>query len=245
MAQNAKISYGCKTAASVQDMDGVLFWVAATRSGSFSVHKMENLKSQQISTPAIDRLLQGADYTTVYSWNAIRNGHRFYGITFKNSNLTLVYDDTTNLWAQWSSSTGGSYLAVVASTISPTNQVSLLQDEADGNIYKLNSTKYDYEGAAIPVDIYTPNFDGKQSKGKTVNKLYLLADQTPGSVVQVRYSDDDYRTWSNFIEVDLSQVSPLIENMGTFVKRAHHIRHTCNTPLRIKALEAHMLLGVL
>jgi hypothetical protein len=244
--QGGKLSYGCRTAESVQDMDGVLFWVSATRSGAVGVMRMENIKSQTISTPSIERLLQGVDFSVVYSWNAKRNGHKFYGITFKNSSLTLVYDDTTGEWAQWTDpAVVGNYMSIVSSTITVGSQESLLQDESDGHIYTLEHSAYNDEGQLFTVDIYTPNYDAKTKKGKTVNKLYPIADQTAGSVLQVRYSDDDYETWSNFIEVDLSQEAPYIPDMGTFKRRAHHLRHHCNTAFRIKYLEWHGLLGVL
>jgi len=58
-------------------------------------------------------------------------------------------------------------------------------------------------------------------------------------------SDDDYQTWSNFREVDLSKNRPMLTNCGTFRRRAYHFRHQSNTPLRIQAVELMIDLGTL
>ena len=241
--QGQQLAIGCASGRSVQEMDGILYWISATRTGGVAVHKLDQLIPKQISTPAVDRLLQTMDYTIIYSWTAKIGGHKFYGITSKVSNLTLVFDDMTGEWAQWTDPYGN-YVPVIASTYTVARQP-LLQDELDGHLYTLSLTAYNDDSAVFPVDIYTPNFDGEVKVRKTVNKLYVIADQTVGSSVAIRTSDDDYKTWSNPVQVDLGLDSPCIDNMGTFKRRAHHIRHACNTPFRIKAIELHALLGTL
>lgn len=241
--QGAKFGYGCRHQDTVQDMDGVLYWVSATRSGTVGVMMMENLKAQPIATQPIVRLLQNADFTSVLSWTLAMDGHKFYGITLVNSNLTLVFDVSTGEWQQWTDP-NGNYIPWCGSTYSLTQQP-LLQDIADGDIYVASSTTYTDQGITIPVDVYTPNYDGDVNKGKTVNKLYIIADRTLGSNIQVRVSDEDYKHWSNPVTVDLSVEKPYIPDMGTFTRRAHHIHHRCNTALRLKALELHALIGTL
>ena len=241
--QGAKGNYGCRHAGSVQEMDGMLFWLTSTRSGSVGVMMMDSVKAQPISTPAIERLLQNADYTTVYSWTARLDGHKYYGVTLKGSNLTLVYDHTTGAWQQWQDG-NGNYLPIVSSTFSVAQQP-LLQHESNGGVYTFDATVYADDGVLFTVEAYTPNFDGETNKRKMVVRMYVIADRTAGSNVQIRFSDDDYKTWSNPCTVDLSLDKPAIDSMGTFTKRAHHVRHKCNTPLRLKALELNLLGGSL
>lgn len=69
--QGAKVSVGCRHANSVAQMEGTIFWVSQARDGGTAVYLMDNVKPAQISTPPIERLLQQADYTTVYSWCAL------------------------------------------------------------------------------------------------------------------------------------------------------------------------------
>lgn len=241
--QGAKVNVGCRSAASVQDIEGALLWVAQARDGSTSVWMMENVKAIPVSTPAIDRLLQQADYTTVYSWTARIVGHKFYGVTLVGSNLTLVYDLTSRVWYQWTDA-NGNYFPVNGSTFSPAQQP-LFQSTSTGKIYKLALTNTNDDGTVFPMDLYTPNIDFGTRIKKYMKNLDIVADQAAGSTLFVRVSDDDYQTWSNFRQVDLGQARPRLTDCGTFRRRAHHFRHFSNTALRIQAVEAWVDLGSL
>jgi hypothetical protein len=241
--QGAKVSVGCRHANSVAQMEGTMFWVSQARDGGTAVYLMDNVKSQQISTPSIERLLQQADYTTVYSWCARVAGHRYYCVTLAASNLSLVYDLTSQQWYQWTDA-NGNYLPYVSASYTGDNQA-IFQHATNGKMYQLEITNTTDEGAAITMDLYTPNYDGGARVRKFVKSMDIIADQTNGSVLQVRVSDDDYQTWSNFREVDLSKIRPRITDCGTFRRRAYHFRHQSNTPLRIQAVELTIDLGTL
>jgi len=233
--QGAKVSVGCRHANTVSQMEGTMFWVSQARDGGTAVYLMDNVKSQQISTPSIERLLQQADYTTVYSWCARVAGHRYYCVTLAASNLSLVYDLTSQQWYQWTDS-NGNYLPYVSASYTGDNQA-IFQHATNGKMYQLEIVNTTDEGAAITMDLYTPNYDGGARLRKYVKSMDIIADQTNGSVLQVRVSDDDYQTWSNFRDVDLSKVRPRLTDCGTFRRRAYHFRHSSNTPLRIQAVE--------
>ncbi len=94
-------------------------------------------------------------------------------------------------------------------------------------------------------DIYTPNFDANVRRNKQLSAMEFIGDQTPGSILEVSNSDDDYQTWSNFRLVDLSYKRPRLINCGTFRRRAYNFRHRSNTPLRLQAVELQYDLGTL
>lgn len=243
--QGAKISYGCANADSVQDIDGVLLWIATNRSAAPQVLLLENLKPSIVSTQPIERLLGEADLSEVFSFGIKYEGHRFYGITLKQENLTLVYDLTEHLWSQWTDASGN-YWPIVATTFSSA-QGRILQHETNGKLYQFDSTYTSDAGTPISVDLYTPNFDGGVRRRKQLNVMEFIADQTPGSSLQVRCNDHDYATdkWTNFRNVDLSLRKPVLTNNGTFMRRAYHFHHQCDTRLRIQAIELQMDLGTL
>lgn len=241
--QGAKVNVGCRSAASVQDIEGTLLWIAQARDGGTSVWLMDNLKAIPVSTPAIERLLQQADYSTVYSWGIKVVGHKFYGITLVGSNLTLVYDLVSRVWYQWTDPSGN-YLALNTSTFSA-NQQPLVQSVGTGKIYQFSLTTPNDDGTVFPMDLYTPNVDFGTRLKKYLKNLDIVADQAAGSTLFVRVSDDDYQTWSNFRQVDLGQMRPRLTDCGTFRRRAHHFRHFANTSLRIQAVEAWVDLGSL
>lgn len=241
--QGAKINIGCRSAASVRDVGGALAWIGTTREGSICVVLVDNVKAQIISTPQVERLLQAVDYSEVYSWTAKVSGHRFYGVTSVISNLTLVYDLSTGLWAQWTDPSGN-YFPIVDSTMNTTAQA-VLQHASNGHLYTLDLATYQDAGTTFPVDIYTPNFDGGTRVRKYLQRIDVVADQQANSTLQLQFSEDDYQTWSTARDVDLSVARPYITDCGTFKRRAYHIHHSANTPLRLESLELFLDLGTL
>lgn len=243
--QGAKLNFGCVNQDSVQDIDGVLFWVATNRSAAAQIIMVDNLKPQIISTKPIERLLGEATFTNMFSWGLKYEGHRFYGITLKDENLTLVYDMTDKTWAQWTDS-AGNYWPIVAVTFD-TGHGSILQHETNGKLYEFDSAYTSDDGALITMDLYTPNFDGGTRRRKQLNMMEFVGDQTEGSMLQIRRNDSDYKAgkWSNFRKVDLGKKKPMLPNEGSFVRRAYHFRHACDTRLRIQAVELQLDLGTL
>jgi len=242
---SAKINQGCAAEGSVCEIDGMLFWVAINKSNSVSVLKMDQLKATIISTDSIQRLLSAADFTTTWSFGIKNGSHRFYVLTLKVENITLVYDIDTQMWSQWTD-VDGNYWPFVAATYSSTAG-QLLQHESNGYIYTLDDANYTDAGSIITVDIVTPNFDGGTNRRKQLNMLKVIADQTVGSTLWIRYNDHDYSAtrWSNFRKVDLSHKQPMLPSCGTFTRRAYHLRHQSHTWFRVKALELQIDLGTL
>ena len=243
--QGAKQNHGCRHAGSVQDAGGTLLWISATREGAVGVHKMEGLKVLSIGSPPVERLLQNADSSTVWSWSFKLSGHRFYGVTFKEDNLTLVYDLDSEYWAQWTD-TNGNYFPFVAATYT-TNQDVLLQHETDGKLYKISLDSFTDNGSLISWELFTPNYDAGTLVVKTLHRMAVLADQRQGSILEVRTNDSDYdpTKWTNFRRIDLGKKYPYLQNCGSFKRRAMHFRHRCNAPLRIQVIELHMEQGSL
>lgn len=241
--QGSKISYGCANAYSIQQIDDRLLWISSNKNAAVQVSMLEQLNHSVISTKQIDRLLQGADLSTVYSWQIKFDGHSFYVITAKESNLTLAYDITEGIWHHWAD-TNGNYIPIIASTYDADKNI-LLQHESNGMVYYADSGYYKDGDDKIVVDIITPIFDANTTRRKQMNLLRFVGDQEEGSILHVRHSDNDYRDWSNFRAVKLNDQLPMLTNEGTFVRRAYHLRHFSNTPLRLQALDVQYDLGTL
>lgn len=243
--QGAKVNYGCASIETVQDIDGVLYWICTNRNSSPQVIAMDNLKPAIISTSPIERLIDDADFTACYSWSFKEWGHWFYGVTFKNDNLTLVYDIKEKMWAQWTD-TNGNYFPIVSATFNSTGH-HIFQHESNGKLYIADSVYVNDDGALFTTDIYTPNFDGGTERGKQLNYMWFVGDRMPGSVLQVRHNDQDFKAdaWSNFRRVDMDVQRPFLDKEGTFTRRAYNLRHRCNARLRMRAIELQMDLCVL
>jgi len=241
----AKSPYGCVAADSVQEIDDVLYWVSSNRTVSPQIVRMKDLKVEVISIPPVERMLDQADFTEVFSWNFKHGGHRFYGVTIKNENLTLVYDVDQEWWYLWTDA-NGDYWPIVGETFSPIH-LHIAQHESNGKLFLLEGD-YQYpsdDGDVVPVDIYTPLTDFGVDRRKVLKVMRFNGDKKDGSMLQVRVTDDDYQTWSNYRQVDMSKKRPILTDCGTFYRRAWHIRHYANTPFRIRSIDLQMDIGTL
>lgn len=237
------IKYGCATAESVQEIDDRLFWISATKSGAVQISMMDQLNHQVISTDPIDRLIQSSTLADVSSFQLKIDGHSFYMVTLRDINLTLVYDINEGEFHQITD-TNSNYFKMMYYTYDSSHR-HILQHETDGKLYYANPSYKNDNASKITVDIYTPGFDANTRRGKTLSFMSFVGDQEPGSILYVRSSDDDYQTWNNFRQVDLSLPLPYITDEGTFTKRAYHFRHTADTSLRLQAVEVQYDIGTL
>ena len=236
--QGSKSNFGCANQDSVQSIEDVLLWLSINQTASLQVAMMQNLNVSIISTKPIDRLLASAALTgvdNVMSWQIKLDGHSFYVLTIVSSNLTLAYDIVESRWYQWTDS-NGNYLPIIASTYDSSSR-HILQHATNGKLYYMSHTYYNDDSAIITTDIVTPIFDAQTRRVKQLGQFTVIADQQFGSELQVRWSDNDYIGWTNFDIMDLSEDSPSLFDLGSFTKRAFHLRHAENTPLRIQAVE--------
>lgn len=235
--QGAKINKGCVSADSVVDVGGALYFLASTRESGIQVGKIDGLKYATISDAPVERLLQAGDYSTVYAFGLAIDGHEFYVVTLKNSNLTLAYDITQQMWAQWTDASGN-YFPFVAAVTNASN-VTTLQHESDGYTYTMSTQVVSDNGSPIVSDVYLPQFDGGTKRGKYLPAMLFEADRVEGSVLQVRSNDNDYKAgyWTDFRLVDLGSDVPGLFDEGSFTRRAYHFRHASLTKLGLRGVD--------
>lgn len=241
--QGAKVSVGCRSGDSVATSEGILFWISKSGNSSIAAYKMEALKAEKISDFPMERILKAMDYTTIYSWTAHVNGHRLYSFTSVASNMTWVYDYDSGVWSKWTD-TNGNYLPFIDMTVSSTQQA-IFQHESNGKLYLMDMGATTDDGSIITTDIYTPNYDAGLRHRKHLRRVTFIGDQTPGSILSVRYSSDDYRSWSSPRIVDMGDQYPQLNSCGTFVRRAYHIQHASATPFRISSVEMYHDVGTI
>jgi len=241
------IAVGCRSADSVGEVDGMHFWLSlSNQSKTLQIVKLENLQISVVSTPPIERVL--TKFMTVN--NSIQGyclkivGHRFYIITELSAAFALVYDIDQKLWYQWYSVTNWPFVSAAPGVVT-TNFFQWIQHTTTGKVYQVDS---DYvfpndDGTLFPVDIYTPNVDFGIRRKKSLNAIMINADQTRGSELLVRSSEDDYTNWTNFRKVNLGLRQPILSGLGSFFKRAYNFRHFKNTSFRIQSVDLQMDLG--
>lgn len=118
----------------------------------------------------------------------------------------------------------------------------LLLDKDTAKVYSMNVNVYQDIGSPINTRSRTSLSDWGVMREKFFKRLELVGDVFSSQVL-VRYTDDDYQTWSQFEPIlvtdDRAQIGPL----GSGRRRAHEFRHLANTPLRMEALEVDFFVG--
>lgn len=240
--QQQYLPWGCASAQSVWQGPETLTWVARDRAGGYFVACVNNLQPSRISTPTIDRMLasSGPGISEVRGYGVRINGHIFYILSLLSR--TLVYDFVEETWHEWGTGNG----KFVADTGSIEYQNStLLQDSTTGNIYSISSNSTSDDGEPIIFKLVTDKFDAsptesisKSFKVKFMDRLEVDGDTnyvTP-VIATIRWSDDDYKTWSTPRNIDLSRGARLTR-LGKFRERAFEFISESDSPIRVKSLE--------
>lgn len=257
--RGSKIPYGCANAYTVQTIDQENLWLSQSENGMLQVVRLTNLQPKVVSTPAVERILRTFSAYTgsggallVSSFQLKVGGHRFYGVSapfsnfgFTNRTLTLVYDLDENLWSWWTEASSEISWPVGAAVGPDDGGRVVMQHYTTGGIHTVAE---DYvfptdAGVSPTVSIYTPVHDFGTQRTKQLGAMFYRGNQIPGGTLQMRWTDDDFLTWSNFREIDIGAKRPQVSECGSFYKRAWHLQYKTPTYLRLKTFDLQLDIG--
>lgn len=233
---NASWTTGAASGESVVELGDDMFFMATSQQRGRYIAVISGLQLQPISTPAVERVLNRDSLAEVYGFGLRTAGHSLYVLTLVNSNTTLIFDVASKLWSVWSSTVGGSEVFFQGTSYLNTGSQELLQGHTDGAVYALDETAYADAGEQIAMRIVTPPFDGGTLRRKFFAGAFLHADTTSGTC-SLRYSDDDYQTWSAFRSIDLNTTKKLLLRLGSSRRRSWELLFVDAAPLRVRGLE--------
>lgn len=263
--RGSKIPYGCANAYTVQSIDDELLWLSRGEGGIYQVVRLTNLRPTVVSSPPVDRILRafngftGGSALLTSSFQLKVGGHRYYGMSLPVGifNLvtgittfvfvTLVYDLDQNLWYRWTEAQGSTSWPVSA-IVGPDDQRRvIMQNYLTGNIHSISEDYIQPTDAGVSpiVDIYTVAHDFGTQRSKNLAMMFFRGNRVDGSVLKLRFSDDDFTNWSNFREINLADKRPMLPDCGSFVRRAWNLRHSSATPFRIKTFDLQIDVGTL
>lgn len=264
--RGSKIPYGCANAYTVQAIDDENLWVSRGEGGIYQVVRLTNLRPTVVSTPPIERILRnfngwtgtGSSLLTT-SFQLKLGGHRYYGVslpigvydyvtnTTTFTFVTLVYDLDQNLWYRWTSAGSDTSWEVCYTAGPDTSRRVIMQHYTTGGIHSVSEDYIQLTDAGIAptVDIYTVDHDFGTQREKNLTSMYFRGNRINGSRLKLRFSDDDFNSWSPFRELDLSTKKPFLSDLGSFSRRAFNIRHSAATPFRLKTTDLQLDIGTL
>jgi hypothetical protein len=223
-------------------------FVGQSQSGGRTVWQVEGFQPKRISDEYIDRILDKETQPLyVDGFGCRTNGHQFFVINCKGLDRTFVYDLDEKLWHEWSSNDAGSHIAFNCNhAVDLGTGIVYLLDISDGNVYTLDPEHYiDDDDGEILVDVTTAKYDMDTLSYKFMSYCAPISDlYDEDNSVDVRWTDNDYQSWSNTVNIPLTETLPKQTRMGCFRRRAFNIKHELDMPLRLESLEITYTEGV-
>lgn len=250
---------------SVVEIRGDHFWIARSPDSSVFVAQMSNLQITPVSTPAVNRWLEwllrlgtSLQGSKIACW-----GKLYYAISTPSvlgtPASTLIYDIADKTWSFWE----GSFLYRLSSgTYSIGFGDSQRPDiyYTDGShVFKFLTLPYintvpvaqnvvwaddsPLPRSGIQAQFTSTIVDGGTQREKTAMRLEIFSDNSNAGSLELQWSDDDYKSWSVPVTIDLTQPRAFVDDLGTFRRRAFRFRHTSQCPLRIQRMALTVLLG--
>lgn len=240
--QSAHMEIGCADGNSIQNPEQTLIWMGTVVEGGRGIYMLNGLSPSKISTKAVETFLNASDLTGTYSWLYKIAGHTLYGLVLTDQNVTLVYDITENEWHVWTTSKdyiggGEDYFECSFVTQFPFNSGAFyVLDAVNGLVFTLSPTNYVDPFGPIRMRIVTDRMDFNTFAFKVGSALTIFGDQI-NDVMQVRHTEDDYNTWSQYRNVNLNLQKPCLYQLGRFRRRAYEFLYTGNNPLRLEKVD--------
>lgn len=240
--QSAHMEIGCADGNSIQNPEQTLIWMANVVEGGRSIMMLEGLSPKKVSTKAVETFLNASNLSGTYSWLYKIAGHTLYGLVLTDQNVTLVYDMSENEWHVWTTSKdyiGGGEAYFECSFVQqfPYNSGPFyVLDAVNGLVFTLSPTNYVDPFGPIRMRIVTDRMDFNTFAFKVGSALTIFGDNIK-DVMQVRHTEDDYDTWSQYRNIDLSLQKPCLYQLGRFRRRAYEFLYTGNNALRLEKVD--------
>lgn len=122
------------------------------------------------------------------------------------------------------------------------NGQDLLLNRTTGAVYEFSPSTYIDDTLPIDVQIRMALLDFGVMKSKRFSRYELVGDKVDTNVL-VRYSDDDYDSWSLYRTINMNTNRAKISNLGSGRRRAFQLRNTGSTALRLLAAEIDFDIG--
>jgi hypothetical protein len=183
-----------------------IFWLGSSAAGFGQIWMSNNYTPEKISTNSVDHMIESlSTVQDAVGWCYTQEGHQFYVLNFTAANRTFVYDQSTGEWHERADWDGKKYNRYAANCHCLFNELNLVGDYQNANIYILDLNKYtdngkivrrQHTGPHIHQDrkrIFFKEFELDIERGIGLDGVGPAAD--PQAFLQ--WSDDGGMTFSN------------------------------------------------
>jgi phage protein U len=234
--QNSVLQFGAAGEDTLVQMDNTLVWVSTNRQKGFQVMALAGQTPQVISNQYIERIINNADPDLMYAFSIKTSGHSLYILTLRDTGYTLVYDMAQKGWTYWTTTEDNveGYFKCIHYT--KFENKNMLQHETNGKAYILSQNYYNDYGNPITVLCRTPLVDFGNNDRKFFSGAQVVGDKID-SYALLRYTNDDYQTYSGWVNINLNTQKSQANRLGQARRRSFDLLHADNVPLRLQYLE--------
>jgi hypothetical protein len=234
--QNSVIQFGAAAEDSLVEMDNTLIWMGTSKQKGFQVIALSGQSPQIISNQYIERILNNCNPDYAYAFSIKTSGHSLYVLTLRDLGYTLVYDFAQTGWTYWTTTENNVEGYFRGQFYTKYNDLDLLQHDATGVVYQFDPNTYEDYDNPIQVFCRTPLVDGGTNIRKFWYEVQVVGDKID-SYALLRYTSDDYQTFSAWQDVNLNTTKSQVHRLGQGRRRAFDLLHADNVPLRLEYFE--------
>ena len=134
---------GCVAAHSVVTLGESFFWLGSNAQGGGIVYMLENALPTIVSTNAVSYAIQNyGNLAGATAWAYQQEGHLFYCLNIPGADTTWCYDMSSKQWHERQSTVNGITGRHLAQTHCVLNDIHIVGDYRNGNIYELDLDTY-------------------------------------------------------------------------------------------------------
>ena len=231
------LEFGCASGNSIVQMEETVVWIAQGKDNGKTVLMLNGTKPVEVTNIGVERILNNTtNLENVRAYSLKISGHYFYVLNLIDDNLTLVLDIKLKQWMIWTSYVNGKEDILDGVFYASWNNKHYTIDNIDGKVYNINENSYIDDAGPIQFRVRSNLFDAESTKRKFISRVEIVGDKV-GTTLNIRHTDDDYNTWSEYRKVDLNADRSVLYQNGSFRRRAYEFFNTDNVPLRLQACE--------
>lgn len=156
--QGAALEIGCVATFSAQKLDNSIMWIGRDKNGSGIVYRSNGYVAQRISTVAVEESLQASsDLGGAVAYVYQSNGQSFYCINAPGVATTWCYEAATGAWHERCDLDAVGQFKAHRATHHVFAVGYHLVGDADGKLYRMDSTVNNYAGDTLKRTRITPN----------------------------------------------------------------------------------------
>lgn len=245
---NASFLIGCQAATSIASISNMTIFAGRSASGNISIYKIAGLSVDPISPPALDQILKAnvskfqdcvtigtgpqAVYPPVMAFAFEDKGHSFYCIKIEGV-VSAICDINSGNWQIFTSVSGGVELLTWRPDYSQRGWVAT----DNTTLEKITPTAYTDTAGVIKFLARTAEEDFGSAYKKFVQKISFWGDDQNAQMT-VRYTNDDYQTYSTAFNLSLATERKMMNRCGSFYRRAWEFTYEdVFQPFRMKTYE--------